>query len=353
MKSIRLFGLIALLFIYGRCKERRSNNISAERIATGQMPNLAIDKSERSHLVYGIGDSIMYAFSKDQGNAFSSPVLVATLPKLAASHTRGPQISATEKGLVVVASNSMGDIFSYIMDENGKWSQTSRVNDVDTVAKEGLMALSADGKNAFAVWLDLRDKHNKIYAAKSSDLGKSWSKNMLIYASPDSTVCECCKPSVVMRGNDVYIMFRNWLNGNRDLYLVHSSDGGNSFGQAQKLGNGSWALKGCPMDGGGLVINNNGGAETVWRRENKIYACEPGKPEKEIGEGKSCTMVSLEGKNVYAWTEKGEVVCILPNGEKVLLGKGILPVLTAINDKKIICIWENEMEIRRSVLRIL
>src|SRR5919199_1471209 len=68
------------------------------------------------------------------------------------------------------------------------------------------------------------------------------------------------------------MMFRNWINGNRDLYLITSSNNGKTFGQAQKLGVGNWKLNGCPMDGGGLAVNKNGTAETVWRREGKIYA---------------------------------------------------------------------------------
>ena len=43
-------------------------------------------------------------------------------------------------------------------------------------------------------------------------------KRNLSGASPDTTVCECCKPSVVIEGNNVYVMFRNWLNGNR-IYI--------------------------------------------------------------------------------------------------------------------------------------
>ena len=102
----------------------------------------------------------------------------------------------------------------------------------------------------------------------------------MIYTSPDSTVCECCKPSVVMKNNNVYVMFRNLLNGNRDLYLIQSADGGNSFGEAQKLGTGSWQLDGCPMDGGGIAVNDNGEVQTVWRRKNKIFAAAPGNSEK-------------------------------------------------------------------------
>ncbi|MEJ7682118.1 MAG: sialidase family protein [Segetibacter sp.] len=101
-------------------------------------------------------------------------------------------------------------------------------------------------------WLLKSPKGQNVYGAKSVDGGKTWSKNILVYESPDSTVCECCKPSVTMKGNNVYVMFRNWLNGSRDLYVIKSSDGGKSFAQAQKLGKGSWKLNGCPMDGGGL-----------------------------------------------------------------------------------------------------
>ena len=147
-------------------------------------------------------------------------------------------------------------------------------------------------------------------------------------------------------------MFRNWLNGNRDLYLIESSDGGKSFGQAQKLGKGSWKLNGCPMDGGGLAINKNGIPETVWRREGKIYAAIPGMPEKEIGEGRSCSIEIINNKNIYAWTENGNVIIMKPGGIKINLGKGSLPLVKALNNENVICVWENENQIHTSVFEL-
>ena len=349
---MKLITAVTILIVFIACscidqiKEKDLN------IGSGQMPMMAKDGKGNMHIVYGTGDSIMYSFSLNGGKTFSSPVLISLLPQLAASHTRGPQIAATTEGIVVTACNSLGNIFSYAKDQTAKWGQTAKVNDVDNVAKENLMALAAYGKNVFAVWLDLRNKHNEIFGAKSIDGGKTWSKNILVYTSPDSTVCECCKPSVAVKGSDVYVMFRNWLNGNRDMYLISSSDGGDTFGQAQKLGNESWALNGCPMDGGGLVINKNGNPETIWRRHNKIYACEPGKPEREIGEGKSCVIESVNGKDVYAWTENGEVIILNLQGLRKNLGKGSLPVIKAINNEHIICVWENENQIHSIVLEL-
>lgn len=351
MKPRDSFLAVVIAFAFVCCNNIVSKN-SDSIIAHGQMPNLSADNSGFVHLVYGSGDSILYSYSSDKGQSFSSPAVVAIVPSLAASHMRGPQIASISNGLLVTTCNNAGNIFSFTKDRLGNWSQALRVNDVDAIAKENLMALSADGNNAFAIWLDLRDGHNRIYGAKSTDGGKSWSKNMLVYASPDTTVCECCKPSVAVKGNNVYVMFRNWLNGNRDLYLIQSSDGGNTFGQAQKLGNESWALNGCPMDGGGLAINSNGNVETVWNRRGVIYACEPGKEEIKLGEGKNCTMESVNGKNVYAWVKDGNVVLMKPQGMKMNLGNGQLPILKAVNNEHVLCIWENDKQIHKAVLEL-
>ena len=344
------FILISVAFL-SSCQDGKTENESTV-IGQGQMPNVARDNFGNIHVVYGNGDSILYAYSTDKGKTFSSPSLIAVLPKLTASHTRGPQIAATSNGLSVTACNNRGDIFSFCKDASGHWLQSARVNDVDTVAKENLMALAADGDNVFAVWLDLRDKHNKIFGAKSIDGGKTWSKNIMVYASPDKTVCACCKPSVAIKGNNVYVMFRNWLDGNRDLYLIQSSDGGNSFGEAQKLGKGNWALNGCPMDGGSVVINKNGNPETVWNRKGTIYACEPGKEEIKLGEGRSCTMESINGKEVYAWVEDGNIIVMKPQGMKKNLGKGQLPILKDVNNDHVLCVWENDKQIHKSVLEL-
>jgi len=350
MKLVSLL-FFALGLLLAECRDK-TPDYETSIIASGQMPNVVQDNSGAIHLVYGNSDSILYSYSSDKGKTFSSPVLIAVLPRLAASHTRGPQIAATTKGITVTACNDLGDIFSFTEDESGRWLSTGRVNDVDTTAKENLMALAADGNIVFATWLDLRDGHNKIFGAKSGYGGRSWSKNIMVYASPDTTVCECCKPSVAVKGNDVYVMFRNWIDGNRDMYLIESSDGGNRFGQAQKLGTGSWALNGCPMDGGGLAIDKNGNPETVWNRKGVIYACAPGHEEAEIGKGRNCTMESVSLKSVYAWVEDGDVIVRKPQGMKMNLGKGQLAVIKAVNNEHVLCIWENEKTIYKALVEL-
>jgi hypothetical protein len=62
--------------------------------------------------------------------------------------------------------------------------------------------------------------------------------------------------------------------------------------------------------------------------------------------------LTLNNKNAYAWTEKGEIVCTKPNGQKKLLGKGSQPILKALDNNHLICVWENENQIHASVIEL-
>jgi hypothetical protein len=347
---MKIFSLLILsLFIFFKALPQ---NNTALIIAKGQMPYMTRDKSNTIHIVYGRGDSILYISSQD-GKSYSSPSLVAVLHGLSASAMRGPQIAAAANGLIVTACTKLGNIFSYQKTSSGKWTKATRVNDASEQAKEALMALSADGLNVYAVWLGVSGPNvQAIYGAGSADGGRTWNKNIQVYASPVGSVCECCKPSVVVKGKNVYVMFRNLVNGNRDLYLIQSPDEGNSFRQAKKLGSGSWKLNACPMDGGGLAIDQRGNPQTVWRREGKIYAASPGIPEKELGEGKGCSIETINNKNVYAWSDSGNVIVMKPDGMKINLGKGNLPLMKAINDNQVVCVWENEKQILGAVVEL-
>jgi hypothetical protein len=144
------------------------------------MPNMTTDKNNNVHRVYGTGDSIMYLSSTNKGKSFNSPSLVAVLPGLFASAMRGPQIAAANNGLIVTACTDKGNIYSFKQQALGKWTKATKVNDVDEVAKEALMGLSADGLNVFAVWLAVKNpKGQNVYGAKSVDGGRTWSKNFV------------------------------------------------------------------------------------------------------------------------------------------------------------------------------
>src|SRR5690606_30154415 len=136
--------------------------------------------------------SLLYSYSGNNGKSFSAPQLIKVIDGLAASATRGPQVAMTKGGPVVIASTRGGNIWSFRKNGNGGWDCGTRVNDVDAVNLEGFVDIAYDDdNNLFAAWLDLRgNRRNKSYGARSSDGGKTWSRNVEVYESPDSTVCE-------------------------------------------------------------------------------------------------------------------------------------------------------------------
>lgn len=228
-------------------------------ISTGKQPEVSQDTKGIIRVVFGRNDSIFYSASKDAGAHFAKEQLVAHVPKMHLGVTRGPQIASSANYTVITAIDKEGAIHWFLLNHStGKWKDKGFINDKKATAPEGLMSLTADNNdNFFAVWLDIRlNKTNNIFFSSLSISKGNWSANELAYRSPDGHTCECCKPNIAVKDSHIAIMFRNWLNGERDLYCIQSLNGGKTFGEAEKLGTGTWKLDGCPMDGGGITIDN-------------------------------------------------------------------------------------------------
>ena len=130
----------------------------------------------------------------------------------------------------------------------------------------------------------------------------------------------------------VLIMFRNNVQGARDLYLVRSNDGGESFDEAEKLGTGTWPINGCPMDGGGLDAVGRE-VMTVWQRKGEVFRSAPGQPEVLIGSGRFPAIASNEDGAYIAWNQ-GKNVMVLSPGRSTPenLGTGSYPKVVSLAD---------------------
>ena len=317
-------------------------------------PQIAVE-GNRVALTFGSGSTVYYSGSKDGGRVFSSPVPVAKATFLALGRHRGPRIAITPQGIVISAivgeqRGRDGDLVAWRSGDDGKtWSQGIRINTVPGAAREGLHGMASGGAGlVFATWLDLRENRTKLLGAVSKDGGATWTDNVLVYDSPDGHICECCHPSALVgsRG-ELYAMWRNWLGGSRDMYVAASKDGGKSF-QSQKLGEGTWPLKACPMDGGGFLVDAKGQIHSIWRRESTVYATAGGQTEAALGPGKDASL-ALGKAGVYAaWTTGSGLMLKRPGkdaeplaaegGFVTLAGQG--PVIAAWEDKGAIVVRE-------------
>lgn len=274
-------------------------------------PQVAVAPSGRIHVVFGKDNAVYHTTSPD-GRAFSAPVKVGGLEKLALRMRRGPRVTATDKLILVTAiSHADGNVHAWTSGDTGRtWKETAHLNTAPKSAREGLQALAGDGRGLVAaVWLDLRGKGMELRGRVSRDGGSTWVADFSIYRSPDGHICECCVPTVAISPTgEIAAMWRNWLGGSRDIYMATSRDG-RTFSPAQKLGTGTWKLNGCPMDGGSLAFAPDGKWLAVWRRERTVFASEAGKPEKQLAANAVQPIAAYAGRTpLMLWEADGALM---------------------------------------------
>src|SRR6185436_1997139 len=181
------------------------------------------------YLTFAAGDAISVARSIDGGATFAAPTVLPAAGKLALGKRRGPRVAATAQAVIVAAvagargGGADGDLILYRSTDQGRtWAAPIVVDDVPGAAREGMHGLAANASGLVVLaWLDLRQKGTRIFAAVSRDHGATWSPDRLVYTSPSGSVCECCHPSVAVADDGrIAIMFRNQVDGRRDMYVV-------------------------------------------------------------------------------------------------------------------------------------
>jgi hypothetical protein len=302
---------------------------SPVKIAPGEakQPQVAVSADGAVYVAYGVGNAVKVARSPDGGRVFEAPATVGEVGALALGMRRGPRIAATGKSVVVTAVGGAigkgkdGDVLSWRSSDAGAtWSGPLRVNTVEGSAREGLQGLAAGPEGrVFCAWLDLRNNRTEIFGAASRDGGKTWQADKLVYRSPERSVCECCHPAVAFAADGtLYVMWRNQLRGNRDMYLIASKDGGATFGKAAKLGRESWALNQCPMDGGAVAAMPDGSAATVWMRNGSVLATSAKNAERPLGTGVQPWCASGSGGLFTVWLKSrpGALMLLSPGAEQ-------------------------------------
>lgn len=302
----------------------------------GRQPQFA-SAGRRLYMVDGDGNRAVVRVSDDGGQTWTENAAIAAKGKMMLGMRRGPRIAAVPDK-AVVSFISEGDLWAV----NG--GAPVRVNDVADSAREGLHAMAAGGGKVYAAWLDLRSKGTTMAGAVSEDGGKTWSKNEVLYTSPDGTICQCCHPTIAVdAAGKASVMFRNAVAGNRDMYAMEWG------GKAAKLGNGSWKLNACPMDGGGMAFDAAGKLVTVWRRDTQVFVARPGDDEELVGAGKQ-PVVACTAKGVWvAWTEGKSVMLRNPAKQIEKIGEGTFPSMVARAGGGVLLGWENEGQIRLKV----
>lgn len=288
-----------------------------------QQPQLAASAAGAVLVTFGMATNVFFVRSGDGGKHFEEPIRVGALPKLALGRRRGPRIAATSRRILISAiSHETGNLVVWSSKDEGRtWSTPTRVNTADKSAMEGLDAMvTGPGGAVYIAWLDLRNGGAELWMAASSDHGTTWSENRQVYKSPSGTICQCCHPSLMVdRKGLLWVMWRNSIDGSRDMFASFSSDGGRSFSAARKLGDGTWKLQACPMDGGQLVEGPAGACLSVWRRDKSILMEKDGRETLLSPRGSQPVGASSDSLTYWIWEQGPELMLKVGNDEPVVL----------------------------------
>jgi hypothetical protein len=355
----RLFTLGALVcWAAGLAAPARADDpvdvLPARGFAKAQQPQAAVGPGGKVYVTFGAENVVYCVVSEDGGKNWKPPVKVGEAGALALGMRRGPRVAATDKAVVVTAvGGKLGkgrdeDLLAWRSEDGGvNWKGPATINSVTASAREGLHhTVAAPDGTFYTIWLDLRAKRTQVYGASSRD-GETWRDEKLVYESPDGSVCECCQPQAAYDAKGVlYVMWRNSLAGARDMYVTRSEDNGKTFGKAAKLGRGTWPLKACPMDGGGLAATADGDLLTVWRRDREVYRCAPGQAEASLGHGEQPWAAAGPGGVYLVWVtgRPGVVMALKPGAERPtrLAERGWDPVVAAPvkGEGPVVVVWE-------------
>jgi hypothetical protein len=136
-------------------------------------------------------------------------------------------------------------------------------------------------------------------------------------------------------------MWRNRLGGSRDIYTSTSTDGGKTFGDATKLGSGTWKINGCPMDGGSIA-----GSYSVWRRESAVYFTDGKSSEHILGDGKQPVVAIGKPGPYFIWQQGAQLMLKTMNTAPIIFSRsGAYPAMAVTPVKQTpIVVWESNLD---------
>jgi len=310
----------------------------------GHEPQLSVGADGHVALAWGTPEALFCCVGAPDAKGFQSVREVARGLRYAVGMRRGPRVALLPGDHVVISAiggaeggGKDGDVFVW----RDATSKPVRVNSEPGTAREGLHALArGPSGELYCAWIDLRAKSPQLFGALSSDGGQTWRLEQAL--SKGSELCPCCAPSAAFDSQGhLSVMWRGARNGSRDMQLVRSIDGGQSFSEPAKLGSGAWQIDFCPMDGGALA-ESGGKVMAVWRRDTSIFLASDGKDERLVGSGEQPWMAA----GSLVWLEKrgGKLFSLAPGAKdpQTLADSANDPVIAVAPDGKgpLYAAWE-------------
>jgi hypothetical protein len=186
-------------------------------------------------------------------------------PKLAASPD-GALYALYTVGKEVVGSRFPKSALRFVrsLDQGTSWSEPISVNEGERFGSHNFHALLAGpGGVVFAAWLSSTAGKSGVWLRRSQDGGVTWGPARSI---DTGEACPCCRTGLAL-GPDgsLFISWRKVFDGSiRDVVVMRSRDGGESWDPPVRPREDGWVFAGCPHAGPALAVDRSGAVHIAW-----------------------------------------------------------------------------------------
>lgn len=224
----------------------------------------------------GSGADLFFASSADVGDSFTLPQRINNVPGEVSDHGENSAellVSPDESTLYAVwnTRDPQDPTGSHLRCSRSaamtpSWSPAVPVDDDPQAVSHSFQGASvAPDGTIYVAWLDSREGKSErgvghtggaasVYLARSRDGGKTFEKNVRVAGN----ICPCCRVSVGVAGNRVFLAWRQVDAGDvRDIYAASSSDQGATWGKPVLVARDGWKIKGCPHVGPSFATLGN------------------------------------------------------------------------------------------------
>lgn len=225
--------------------------------------DFTVDDQGRIYVAYGRANNVYVTRSDDGGRTFAEPVAASQAENVFVYALERPAIAVGPAGRLYVAwpeDSYPGHIWYAVSDDGGHSfgpSQRLSGSGPETVL---VRLLLEPASLPIAVWL----QNSQLHLTTSED-GASFLPDRII----DDQTCDCCHPQPIWHNGELLIAYRNLVVGDdnrhiRDIYVVRSADGGDSFAEPVRVSDAPWYITACPFSGPSLVSDGDQTLYVSW-----------------------------------------------------------------------------------------
>ncbi len=226
-------------------------------------PRITLDQNNNPLVLWGDRNSNAY-LARWAGKEFAEPLQINTPGNHVFTEAwAGPEMDGRGDTIYVVykvTPEENNPIYIKHSYDGGKnFSIETQVDDSTSyISRFPTVAMDPYGNPLVAYMkLDKGYANPRYVVAKSKDLGESFSGAVPVANFSGGKVSDCCPATVVESGNATIILYRDNLNGLRNIWAGISANTGISFKRGLQVDQTNWTKKSCPANApDGIIISD-------------------------------------------------------------------------------------------------